>query len=550
MKKLQDLPIGKKCGLIVLASIVAVSLTLIVYNAISFNNGVNREFKERIVDLGENLSDVIAGPLSVALSFGDEFTPEIISTLNMPLDAMIARKDIVYVFLIHNGKVVTQANRFGDKDFLLPEGKETGKLFGKYSEREVSTKEGTGYEIRIPVKQAANRSNPEGGDVSSDKAGSASALGEIALGFDKSTINKTIRRAFLFSILITIVVALILTFIVMLIITRMIVKPIQETLKMAENIAEGNLSVRELEIKTEDEVGTLGKSLNRMRKNLRETIGKVKESAGEVASASDDIFNLTNSSSSGAEKQTSQITQVVTAVGEMSSTVLEVAKNSADASGSASRAKESAVAGSKVVQSSLESMIRIANSVEISAKTIKELGKTSTHIGEIVAVIDDIADQTNLLALNAAIEAARAGEQGMGFAVVSNEVKKLAERTTQATKEIADRISKIQKDTLDAVSAMDEWNKEVKEGVEFSSSAGESLKQIVSLVQNVTDMISQIATATEEQSAATEEISSNIENIAKVSRDTASGATQASGSAKHLKEQANNLHSLVEQFKL
>lgn len=269
-------------------------------------------------------------------------------------------------------------------------------------------------------------------------------------------------------------------------------------------------------------MNTLGKSLNRMRNNLRETIGKVKESAGEVASASDDIFNLTNYSSSGAEKQTSQITQVVTAVGEMSSTVLEVAKNSADASGSASRAKESAIAGSKVVQSSLESMIRIANSVEISAKTIKELGKTSTHIGEIVAVIDDIADQTNLLALNAAIEAARAGEQGMGFAVVSNEVKKLAERTTQATKEIADRISKIQKDTMDAVAAMDEWNKEVKEGVEFSSSAGESLKQIVSLVQNVTDMISQIATATEEQSAATEEISSNIENIAKVSRDTAS----------------------------
>lgn len=550
MKKLQDLPIGKKCGLIVLASIVTVSLTLIVYNAISFNKGVNREFKERIVDLGENLSDVIAGPLSVALSFGDEFTPEIISTLNMPLDAMIARKDIVYVFLIHNGKVVTQANRFGDKDFLLPEGRETGKLFGKYPEREVSTKGGAGYEIRIPVKQAANKSNPEGGDVSSDKAGSVSALGEVALGFDKSTINKTISRAFLFSILITIVVALILTFIVMLIITRMIVKPIQETLKMAENIAEGNLSVRELEIKTEDEVGTLGKSLNRMRKNLRETIGKVKESAGEVASASDDIFNLTNSSSSGAEKQTSQITQVVTAVGEMSSTVLEVAKNSADASGSATRAKESAVAGSKVVQSSIESMIRIANAVETSAKTIKELGKNSTHIGEIVAVIDDIAGQTNLLALNAAIEAARAGEQGMGFAVVSNEVKKLAERTTKATKEIADRINKIQKDTLDAVSAMDEWNKEVKEGVEFSSSAGESLKQIVSLVQNVTDMIAQIATATEEQSAATEEISSNIEDIAMVSRDTASGASRASGSAKDLKEQANNLHSLVEQFKL
>ncbi|MBI3600300.1 MAG: methyl-accepting chemotaxis protein [Nitrospinae bacterium] len=329
-----------------------------------------------------------------------------------------------------------------------------------------------------------------------------------------------------------------------------VIKPIQETVKMAENIADGDLSGHEIDIKTEDEIGTLGKALNRMKNNLKDMISKVKESAGEVAVGSEDIFKLSDSASSGAEKQTSQITQVVTAVEEMSSTVAEVAKNSADAANSANKAKESAAAGSKVVQSSIEGMERIAKSVEGSAKTIEELGRSSNQIGEIVAVIDDIADQTNLLALNAAIEAARAGEQGRGFAVVADEVRKLAERTTKATKEIADMIKKIQKDTADAVSAMNEWNREVKNGVELSNRAGESLKQIVGLVQNVTDMINQIATATEEQSAASEEITSNIEDIAKVSKDTAGGASRSSEASKNLRKLAENLQRLVEQFRL
>lgn len=319
---------------------------------------------------------------------------------------------------------------------------------------------------------------------------------------------------------------------------------------MAENIANGDLSGHEIDIKTEDEIGTLGKALNRMKNNLRDMISRVKESAREVAMGAEDLSNLSDSASSGAEKQTSQITQVVTAVEEMSSTVAEVAKNSADAAGSANKAKESASGGSKVVQSSIEGMERITKSVGSSAKTIEGLGESSNKIGEIIAVIDDIADQTNLLALNAAIEAARAGEQGRGFAVVADEVRKLAERTTKATKEIADMVKRIQKDTSDAVAAMNEWSHEVKNGVELSNRAGDSLKQIVGLVLNVTDMIGQIATATEGQSAASEEITSNIGDIAKVSKETANGASRSSESAKNLKRLSENLHKLVEQFKL
>lgn len=532
MGKFRNLSIGKKSGLIVLLSITIISLVLIIYNAVSFNRSINREFEERILALGENLSDVIAGPLSVILSFGDEFTPEMLSTLNIPLKAVVDRKDIVYAILIHKGKELTQANRFGDKGFKLPDGRDTGKSFGRFIVREVNIQGNINFEIRIPVKKE--------NDV----------LGEVAIGFDNSSIIKTIRNSLFFSILLTVVIAIFLMLSAISLIFKMVIKPIQETVTMAEHIASGNLSVQEIDIKTHDEIGTLGKALNRMKNNLKDMIGKVKEGAGEVSAGAEDISKLSDSASSGTEKQTSQITQVVAAMEEMSSTITEVAKNTADAANSANKAKESAATGSKVVQSSIEGMERIAKSVESSAKTIKELGKSSNQIGEIVAVIDDIADQTNLLALNAAIEAARAGEQGRGFAVVADEVRKLADRTTKATKEIADMVKKIQRDTADAVAAMNEWNREVKNGVELSNSAGESLKQIVGLAQNVTDMVNQIATATEEQSAASEEITSNMGNISNVSKETATGASITSEAAKNLKRLSDNLQKLVAQFKL
>ncbi|HTY38096.1 MAG TPA: methyl-accepting chemotaxis protein, partial [Bacteroidota bacterium] len=225
-------------------------------------------------------------------------------------------------------------------------------------------------------------------------------------------------------------------------------------------------------------------------------------------------------------------------------------RNASQAAETAKKARRAAEQGGIVVRESVDGMQRIAEVVRKSALTVKDLGKSSDQIGEIISVIDDIADQTNLLALNAAIEAARAGEQGRGFAVVADEVRKLAERTTKATKEIAQMIRQIQTDTHGAVSAMDAGTREVESGIELADRAAQSLNEIVGISQTVTDMIMQIAAASEQQSSASEEISKNVEAISAVTNETASGTQQIARAAEDLNRLTENLQHLVGQFNL
>ena len=247
----------------------------------------------------------------------------------------------------------------------------------------------------------------------------------------------------------------------------------------------------------------------------------------------------------GAQEQTSQAGEVASAVEEMTKTILENSKNASVTADTAKQAQGSAEQGGKVVDDTVNGMKRIAEVVNKSAETVKELGKSSDQIGEIIGVIDDIADQTNLLALNAAIEAARAGDQGRGFAVVADEVRKLAERTTKATKEIAGMIKKIQADTTGAVRSMEEGTQEVERGIALADKAGTSLKEIVGVSQKVTDMVTQIAAASEEQSSASEQISKNVEGISKVTGETAQGTQQIARAAEDLNRLTENLQKLI-----
>jgi len=216
----------------------------------------------------------------------------------------------------------------------------------------------------------------------------------------------------------------------------------------------------------------------------------------------------------------------------------------------AKQARASAEQGGSVVKETVNGMQSIAEVVRVSAATVQELGKSSDQIGEIIGVIDDIADQTNLLALNAAIEAARAGEQGRGFAVVADEVRKLAERTTKATKEIATMIKKIQGDTHGAVTAMEKGTKHVDEGIKLADRAGTSLNEIVGISQKVTDMVTQIAAASEEQSTTSEMISKNVEAISTVTGESARGTQEIARASEELKQLTERLSELLSKFKV
>jgi methyl-accepting chemotaxis protein len=241
---------------------------------------------------------------------------------------------------------------------------------------------------------------------------------------------------------------------------------------------------------------------------------------------------------------------VAVAIEQMTRTILETTKNASTASDNVKNAGIIAEEGGKVVEDTIQGMVRIADVVSQAADTVKQLGKSSNQIGEIIQVIDDIADQTNLLALNAAIEAARAGEMGRGFAVVADEVRKLAERTTKATKEIAVMIKQIQKDTTYAVESIEKGTQEVESGKSLTNKAGNSLKEIISASNKVVDDVNQVTSASEEQSSTAEQISTRIESISNVSDESAAGIQMIAKSAEDLNRLTENLQNLISRFNI
>ncbi len=323
---------------------------------------------------------------------------------------------------------------------------------------------------------------------------------------------------------------------------------LHEILSMASEMSRGNLNLDDMKSQSRDEIGHAARAMNEMKRSLVEMIRSTAIIADRLATASGEISSSVERQAQGAETQKDQTNQVAAAMEEMASTVLQVSENSTKAADASRDAAETAKSGGKIVDDTLGKMRAIAHSVGETAKKVQSLGKGSDQIGEIIGVIDDIADQTNLLALNAAIEAARAGEQGRGFAVVADEVRKLAERTGKATKEIAQMIKGIQSETKNAVGAMEEGMVQVEEGVKSTVQAGRSLQEIIRMSEQVGDMILQIATAATEQSSTTEQINVNVEQIATISQESASASQHTSKSVLELSSVAQELHSQIAKF--
>lgn len=330
---------------------------------------------------------------------------------------------------------------------------------------------------------------------------------------------------------------------------RNIGEPVRKLSEAFERLAKGDLTA-DVDIRRRDELGRLAASYREMRQELGALIRRVSDASGTVAGEAQQISATSQQVAAGAQNQSAKASEVAAAVEEVSSTVLEVSRNAQEVAQGAQQMSDVAREGEGILTESLARMEGVARMVEDLSGIIEGLGSKSEAIGAVIRVIDDIADQTNLLALNAAIEAARAGEHGRGFAVVADEVRKLAEKTTKATKEVEATIQAIQGETRQAVSATAEGKAQAVEAQGVFHRSGEAFQAILTRVSEVSQMVGQIAVAAEQQSAAVEQMSANIEGIATVSHEVATQTSDLSRTSQALAREAHDLQDAVGRFRL
>lgn len=372
---------------------------------------------------------------------------------------------------------------------------------------------------------------------------------KIAGAEQRNKLNAATTRRAIIEMSVFAVAGMVIAILLGLFMARQLSAPLMKVVEFAKAIAQGDLT-NHLELNQKDETGQLAEAVNTMADRLNRLISGVAENAGQVAAAAGQLTANAEQMATGAEEVAAQSGTVATASEEMAATSTEIAQSCSTAAEEAHRASETASRGSEVIRHTVEEMARIADRVRETAKTVESLGTRSDQIGEIIGTIEDIADQTNLLALNAAIEAARAGEQGRGFAVVADEVRALAERTTKATKEIGAMIKAIQHETKGAVAIMEQGVQEVERGTAEASESGKALEEILEQVGTVTMQVNQIATAAEQQTATTTEISGNIQQITDVVHNTARGAQETAAAARQLSNLSDELQQLIGQFHL
>ena len=373
-------------------------------------------------------------------------------------------------------------------------------------------------------------------------------LGMLFTGKDRGHIAKAYM-----GITVSLVIAALITGALMIMLgvfmTRSLMKPIKNMIDTIRMVSKGDLT-RRIHVEQDDEIGEISRDFNTSVDALHKVMTKVAENSNGVSSAAELLDSSASHMAASIEHAALQAHSVATASEEMTVTSSEIAQNCVKVAESSDQANRSATSGEAIVEESVRVMDTINVRVRESSDMIRNLGTHSEQIGQVTELINEIADQTNLLALNAAIEAARAGEHGRGFAVVADEVRKLAERTTEATAQIGDTIRTIQEETRGAISSMDTGVQEVDLGAREASKSRDALRDILQQVNSVSHEINQIAVASEQQTSTTDEIAGNIQQIANVIQDTAKMVQDNAGAASQLANLSKDLQKLVGRFTL
>ena len=325
-------------------------------------------------------------------------------------------------------------------------------------------------------------------------------------------------------------------------------RSVTEFLTIVSQIARGDLTLRGKV--TNDALGNVVDSVNYMLDNFTKVLERVRKAAIDVQTNANDILISSEQMASGANQQDQEITNTSSAVEELTVSMKQVSNNAEASAEAARRALDAAEQGNRSVRDTLEGMQRIRSSVQATAKKIKSLGDRSLEISEIVNVINDITEQTNLLALNAAIEAARAGEAGRGFAVVADEVRKLAEHSRNATKDISALIKSIQAETNEAVVVMEEGTKEVEVGARLADQAGKALEAISSVVRQSAELVQEISLASKQQVRGTEGVANAMQIISSITRQTSQGTRGTARTVETMVKLSEQLNEALSQFKI
>jgi len=330
---------------------------------------------------------------------------------------------------------------------------------------------------------------------------------------------------------------------------RWLATPLGEALGAIRQVADGDLRVR-VQASSQDEVGQLLDAADRMCTRLREMVGEIERDAGQLTQSARQMSGTARQVSKGSGEQSEAAAAMAAAVEQLTASIDLVASNASDARAMATNASEISDRGASVIRSAIDGMAHIAGTVRQSSAAVAQLGEQSQQITSIVNVIREIADQTNLLALNAAIEAARAGEAGRGFAVVADEVRKLAERTSSSTQEIAAMVERIQNDANAAVQAMEDGVRQVEEGSRYAQDASSAIGEIKGSATNVDQSVIAIADALREQTAASQDIARNVERVAGQAEANHAQAQEASAAAEQMEQLASRVHAAIGRFRL